>query len=445
MKNRPAPPGAPPRSEEQPQPSKAAARLESAALSPATVATLWIFAGFLLAYVLFQIFPVYLNNDREMKTLTQFYPMKPIGRDLYENMRFVRAWFVEHQTSYKPTPANPGYNMYPPLETLLFGPFLLLDSSLGYLVLTALTLACFLLMTAGLPLALLRERSVNPVVLLVTVAGLASTGLAFELERGQYNVITMALCLGAIYLFHRRPRWRIAAYVMFTLAVQLKLYPAIFILMLVDDWHDWKAILKRFALIGGMNFLCLFALGPTACLEFLDKLRTNTAAPLIWNGNHSIAAYAELAAKALGLAQGAISVLVLALYAAVMAALLGLAWLRRSKGLNPHLLLGCTIGALIIPSISHDYTLSYLAAPVAVLLTQTVARGTAGLARRLGQWVALLVVSFAYFATNTTIFSKADYAPLLFCTHTPMLLLLLLGTLYLGYLDQGETEEVAAS
>lgn len=399
------------------------------ALSPAAVASLCIFAGFLLAYVLFQVFPVYLNPDREMKTIQQFWPIKPIGMDLINNMKFVRAWFVDHKTSYATD------NMYPPLETLLFGPFLLLDSGLAYLTLTALTLAGYLLLTAGLPLLLLRERRLDPVVLLVTVTGLASMGLAFELERGQYNIITMAFCLGAIWLFHERPRWRWAAYVMFTLAVQLKIYPAIFILMLVEDWRDWKAILKRFALIGGLNFLCLFALGPTACLEFLVKLKKNTGDPLIWFGNHSIACNAELVEKATGIAKGPLALAMLAIFAAALGGVVALAWLRRRRGLNPYLLLACTIGALIIPSISHDYTLAYLAAPVVIVLTHALRREAASPLARLGQWAALLAVSFAFFATTTSINNKTAYPPFFFSTHAPMLFVVLLGAVALCALE----------
>lgn len=437
MKKRPVAAATPSRLEDKPL-APASSSSSFGALSPASVASLCIFAGFLLAYVLFQVFPVYLNPDREMKTIQQFWPIKPIGMDLVNNMKFVRAWFVDHQTSYATD------NMYPPLETLLFGPFLLLDSGLAYTTLTTLTLLCYLLLTAGLPLLILRQHLADPVVLLVTVTGLASMGFAFELERGQYNVITMFLCLGAIWLFHERPRWRWAAYVMFTLAVQLKLYPAIFILMFIEDWHDWKVILKRFALIGGLNFLCLFALGPTACLEFLEKLHKNTAAPLIWFGNHSIACNAELVEKATGIAKGALSLAMLALYALALGAVVALAWLRRRRGLNPYLLVACTIGALIIPSISHDYTLSYLAAPVVIVLTHTLRRGAASPLPRLGQWAALLAVSFAYFATTTSVSNKTGYPPFLFSTHAPMLFLVLLGTVTLCALEpEAPSKEVA--
>ena len=42
---------------------------------------------------------------------------------------------------------------------------------------------------------------------------------------------------------------------------------------------------------------------------------------------------------------------------------------QKQNGINPFLLLACTIGALLIPSVSNDYKLSILAAPVAIFLT----------------------------------------------------------------------------
>jgi len=68
------------------------------------------------------------------------------------------------------------------------------------------------------------------------------------------------------------------------------------------------------------------------------------------------------------------------------------------------LLLACTIGALLIPSASHDYTLSILAAPVAVLfldLSSTSDRAPATHGRSVDK-ILVFVLSFLY---STTLFS----------------------------------------
>jgi hypothetical protein len=48
-------------------------------------------------------------------------------------------------------------------------------------------------------------------------------------------------------------------------------------------------------------------------------------------------------------------------------AVLGYAIFHNTRGLNPYLLLVCTIAALIIPSVSNDYKLSLLITPIALL------------------------------------------------------------------------------
>ena len=70
--------------------------------------------------------------------------------------------------------------------------------------------------------------------------------------------------------------------------------------------------------------------------------------------------------------------------------------LRKETGLDPYLLLTCTIGALIIP-ISYDYTLSILAAPMLLFLC--------GISEMNNTWhklisiLLILGISTAYFST----------------------------------------------
>jgi len=226
--------------------------------------TPWVFAGFLMTYIPFLIVPVFLNNEHVMKEICPVLLIENagIGMDLKEILEFSRSWFVEHKTPYIIS------NSYPPLETLFFVPLLYLDFNTAYVLFTAINFGCYLLLTLALPVLFSRQRQLSPLIILFVATGLFSHGFLFEVERGQFNVIAMLFCLLGIYLFHFHRRWRIPAYVLFSLSAQLKVFPAIFILMLVDNWRDWKAVLKRFALLAAANFLCLFVLGPTAFREF---------------------------------------------------------------------------------------------------------------------------------------------------------------------------------
>ncbi|HEX5808564.1 MAG TPA: hypothetical protein VFY25_07850, partial [Anaerolineales bacterium] len=236
---------------------------------------------------------------------------------------------------------------------------------------------CFL--TLILPAKMVDKRNL-PLLLLFFVTGLTSYGLQFELERGQYNVFTFLLCLWAIYIFHYHPRYRIFAYLLFSASVQLKIYPAIFIVMFVDNWRAWKGILLRFVGIALFNILLLFVMGYQIFLDFLAMLSTQLSTPgWTWNGNHSISAFVFNFAKdgfrlvspaTLEILQqnaGLLETLLLLIYVIAFVSALLIAYRRNTGGLDPYLLLTCMIGALIIP-ISNDYTLSILAAPVALLL-----------------------------------------------------------------------------
>jgi hypothetical protein len=219
-----------------------------------------------------------------------------------------------------------------------------------------------------------------PLVLLFFITGLTSYGLQFELERGQYNVFTFLLCLWAIYIFHYHPKYRILAYLLFSLSVQLKIYPAIFIVMLIDNWKAWKSILLRFAGIALFNLLLLFTMGYRTFLDFLHAVSTQLATPgWTFNGNHSIKAFVYNLAKdgyritgsntleVLRQNSSFIETSLLLIFAILFVTAILISYTRNSPGLDAYLLMTCMIGAMIIP-ISIDYTLSIIAAPIALVL-----------------------------------------------------------------------------
>ena len=103
---------------------------------------------------------------------------------------------------------------------------------------------------------------------------LFSYGILFELERGQYDLIAMFLCIAAIYLFHFHPRLRIPAYLLFCIAVQLKIYPLIFIVALIDYSQPVSTHLKRWGALLLANFLLLFMLGLRPFMEFKQAMLT---------------------------------------------------------------------------------------------------------------------------------------------------------------------------
>lgn len=336
---------------------------------------LWVLAGFLIVYVLFFVTPLFLNETHRMKYLITYLPDRyPIGNDLIAVLDLMKGWFFEGKSPYL-------VQFYPPFTYVFFAPLLLISNyPILFAAFTLFSVISFIILTFVLPMKIRGQKNLG-MIMLVFLTGLISYGFQFELERGQYNVFTFLLCLLAIYIFHYHRKYRIFAYLIFSLSIQLKIYPAIFIVMFVDEWKDWKTIIRRFVGIGIFNFLFLFIMGGRIFLDFIRSVTTQLATPgWQWNGNHSIKAFVGSfvndglgiipSQRLTGLQQhsGWLSMSLLLIFLASFVFAIMVSHSRREQCIDPYLLLTCMIGALIIP-ISNDYTLSILAAPMAIFLS----------------------------------------------------------------------------
>jgi len=338
----------------------------------------WVLAGAGLSYLLFFVVPVFLGPSRTMQIFEYVPRATPVGSDLTVIRGYSEAWFLRGQSPYLGVDPVEFRAAYPPIATVLLGPLIALDHARSTVLVIALTLAGYVLI--GWLIPAWTRGGPSPALTLVFVSGLGSYGLAFELERGQFNLIAVGCSLLGVFLFHRHPRYRIAAYALVTAGAQLKLYPAIFALMLVDQRRRVPANLGRLAALGAVNAALLLALGPRVFGDFLTVLADQAAHPYTWIGNHSIQSFVTLVATRgvdtrgfgslawVAAHRGAVATAGHALVLGCLAALLVAAYRWRRAGLDRPLLLGCAIAALLIPSVSHDYKLPILAGPLAMLL-----------------------------------------------------------------------------
>lgn len=126
---------------------------------------------------------------------------------------------------------------------------------------TLLTLVCYVLCVLVLPRVFHRYNPWRvPGLLMLFFSGLFSYGLHFELERGQFNLLAFTCCLNTIYLFHYQCALRVLAYLLFCLAVQLKIYLAIFALLFVEDWRYWRESVRRIVGLAAINVGTLCAM-----------------------------------------------------------------------------------------------------------------------------------------------------------------------------------------
>lgn len=401
----------------------------------------WVALGFLISYLFFFIRPVFFSAS----TLQYFRYLpanNPIGEDLKATLGFSRSWFVSKLSPYIGNSyVNTPFNIYPPLANVLFIPLLFMKFDRVYKIFTLVSVLCYGLITFVFPLLTGKVVKISSSLILVFITGLFSYGFQFELERGQFNVLAVFLCFLAIWIYHFHHKYRVLAYILFTLSVQLKVYPFIFSLMLISDWRDWRNNLKRLSLLAVVNFALLFVLGPAVFGDFAREIIAESVNPYIWIGNHSIRAFVEYysaiapyhgwlwVTQVAGWAQIAF----LAITFICIALVLIQTYRQKQKGFNPFVLLACTLGALLIPSVSHDYALSILAAPVAMVLSNT---GPWKRADR-STWRILLIVLLLVFsaAYSSTLFSYTN-KPLLLQNNFPALFSMLLVITILSWMSK---------
>jgi hypothetical protein len=116
--------------------------------------------------------------------------------------------------------------------------------------------------------------------------------------------------------------------------------------------------------------------------------------------------------------------------AACMVVNLVQAFRRRRQSIDPFLLFACTLGALLIPAISYDYTLPILAAPFAHLLSSMCSGPVETLParHRMSTAAAAFLLSIGY---ATMLFSYVN-KPAFMKNNSPVLLAMLLCVTWLS-------------
>ncbi len=402
----------------------------------------WVLIGFLFIYLMLSMSPMFLSSNLQMNYLVNYIPnLNPIGNDLTEMVGLIKGWATENQSPYITQ------RFYPPLTYIFFTPLLLIKDQLAlYRLFTLFTFFSYCFLTLWLPLKIINKKHFL-LALLLFITGLFSYGFQFELERGQYNIITFLFCLTSVYIFHYHPKYRLPAYFLFSLSIQLKLYPAIFVVMFVDDWRAWKNIILRFLGLGIFNFVLFFIMGYQRFWEFIHSMTAQIINPS-WMGpwNHSISSFVNTVKQdGLGLiridtlrvfrhnSEWAEVVLLLSFTVLFIFNLI-ISYMRNGKGIDSYLLLTCTIGMLVIP-ISYDYTLSMLAAPMLLFLS--------GIPEMNNWWsklVSILLIlgtSVAYFSTLTSY----NYRPHFLINAFPLLFLILMMGTILNFIQYKKGKE----
>ena len=381
----------------------------------------WILFTFLIVYVSFFLLPVFFSK-LQMQYLTKYIPdafVTHIGFDIESIVSRIENWLRTGVSPYADE-----FIAYPPLAVAVFATFSLIGYPAYFKLMVSITVLAYLITALVIPFSLVPKRN-RVLLILFFITGLFSYGLQFEQERGQFNLIAFTLCLSAIYIFHFHYKFRYFAYLLFTVAVQLKVYPVFFVVMFIDDWRDWRAILKRFLGLGLLNFSSLFILGYKL---FLDFVKTITGYQLLESSryeNLSIKGFVTyLSSTHPGLTEIPFWILLGICFLSVV----GYAFYCNRRGLNPYLLLICTLAALIIPSVSNDYKLSLLIAPIALFFCCLPEVNNAS-----KKTLLTTLVIFASLAYWTTLF-PATVKPEFLSRNFPALVVIMISVTMLNFL-----------
>ena len=320
----------------------------------------WTLSAYLICYVLFFIFPIYFNDQHTMIISQEFISFTPIGMDFKSVFDMTQSVFL-HGRPLEPTYYSPG-------SFYLFIPLAWLGYDSAYKIYTLIKLTLFILATFFIPLAIISKKGIYiPLFFLLT--GLMSFGWKFEVERGQGYSFVFALLFISIWVFHKFYTNRYAryfAYLLFIIAIQMKLMPVIFVVFFIRDWKNIKENVKRVFLLGLVNLLLVFSTGLSNALVFFNSILTIGTAPSIYSNmqNHSIVSYVVWVQS--GLTTNItyfsrIMLLIVIICGGLLLARSIFDQLKRNENrIDPLLLMGFSMLTLLLPNENHDYTLAIL-------------------------------------------------------------------------------------
>jgi hypothetical protein len=324
----------------------------------------WIVISFLFWYSLAFIRNVFFDPSHMMLNGNFLPAIRPIGNDLNLILK------AGHNVLSGNSPYE-GANKYPPLATLIFLPLSISNKIAAYQIITVISYLFYGFITLCFPFFLSKSRKLPAYAWFLFAVGLYSYGLLFELERGQFNLIAIGCAYSAFLIFHNSHRFRWLSYLLLTISIQLKLYPAIFILFFIDDWNNWGKIFLRWIGLGIINFILLFILGVDTALQYILSMSdiVVTTGERYWPLSHSIQSFLDFV-NYYYIFPSEIKHVILIFFQICVLVQIGFCFFqayRRKDFTDPYLLLACTLAALTIPPLSNDYTLSYLVGPVIYL------------------------------------------------------------------------------
>lgn len=324
--------------------------------------------------------------------------MTPVGADFREGVFHPGTLLSRGEDPYS-APAL----WYPPFSVLVFLPYQLFDPGRAYslhvFVQILLNFACVWMAVRitgssipdrAPPQGSLGSPAARLPVLSLCLAFLtvSSYGFIFSVERGNFDIYTMALSLVGLSILLRSPNRLWLQVICLSAAAHLKVYPAV--LLLLVFWKHGRRSLVPILVVNTAFLLCI---GPGPALHFIERLTGVAATTASWVGNHSAASFGQMVNGFLG-ARGLPPIPGGVFLAPPVLIWLGSLVVLFRRGFSGHgavWLFAVSVPLMnLVPSTSHDYKLVLLGAPFAVLLVTLLEDYV-----RSGRWLPLAQLSVA--------------------------------------------------
>lgn len=359
----------------------------------------WILFSFVIGYGFFFLKPVFLNSSNIMRNENNLPVIYPIGNDLH---------LILNSSMAVATGESPyvGANKYPPFASVFFMPLAQLNFREAFQILTLTNFFFFIFISIGFPIWLMKKKKLDDFAWILFISGLFSYGFHFEIERGQFNVLAMGLVFLAIALFHKAPKYQWLAFALFCVGVQLKIYPAIFVIFFTRSWENWKQNLLRWIIIGFSNVVLLMILGWNVLNDFLSMM-TNVVTGLgdsKWAVSHSINGFLAFIRSYIPMQPETARGLQVALYLVTLGfiSICLFQAVKRKVVLDPYLIFACILGALMFPTLSNDYTLAMLIGPAILYFARiNTLLTSADTASEKTTWIVAITAISAFVFTST--------------------------------------------
>ena len=368
---------------------------------------------FLLIYFFNNILPSINYHTGRWEAPYLFPLMEPVGGDFRDGYYYPARTLLEGNSPYLVNGL-----IYPPFSALFSVPFTLFPVETSYAIqvglLFLLNIATVLIAIESIRQALKQTARLSGHVfpptagllfVLISFYTLTSYGFIFSAERGNFDIYPQFFSVLALWVLVNKPSRIWLPVILISLAAHLKIYPAaLFALVL---WvHGRKSILPILA----TNLFLLFITGPLNAIEFIKIITVYALEPHLWVGNHSAASFTaylnQYLPERIGmtLPEWLFYLAPVILWSGGVLVLwnLGGTW----RPLSTVLVFVLSVPLMnLLPSVSHDYKLVLLSAPLAILLILNFwkldnARRLSGATFEILKIILLMLLMFGIARTN---------------------------------------------